>query len=775
MRMRYRAMLSGVPSSPPTGRCTRRSRRPRASSTAFLPQVGELGGVDVVVCPPYTGAATAVELRSQSRGRRIAAQNMHEEPRARSPARSRRRCCVEIGVDGVILGHSERRQYFGETDEALGAQGPGGARGRARCRSSASARRRRSATRTRPRRAAAPARAPTSQRSRPSELARLVIAYEPIWAIGTGRNATPEQAAGGDRVHPLGGRRARATPRRPRSGSSTGARSSPPTPPSCSRPTGSTARLVGGASLDPETFARSACGGEAVSAAPPRRRSAVARRPRRLGARPRRPGERDQLRPRRRSSTGSGSDTRTPRLTAGGRDGRAARRADGQLRGRPPEPRRRRGRQAGPGAHRRRDRRRQLLREPVLLEACEAAPTRAPRPAAPDRAASRTAASTRAGSTSRRASSWPRARAFPTSSCTRSPTAATRCRTRRPATSRRSSAGCAAPGGSGPSAAATTRWTATGAGSGPSSPTTRSSTPPGCRADDAEAAIREAYERGETDEFIRPTVIGDYDGMADGDAVLHFNFRPDRARRADRWRSGEPDFAEFERGRAAGRLPRDDDRVPRRLALPGRVSAARARDDARRGDRRARRAPAPRRRDREVRPRHLLLQRRSRAGVGGGGAPPRRLAARRADLRPQARDERRGQPPTRSPTAGGHDGYRFGIINFANADMVGHTGVIPAAIAAVEAVDALPRRGRRGGRRKGGVPASSPPTTATPSNMLEPDGSPNTAHSINPVPLVVTVDGRRACATAAILADVAPTVLALLGIEQPAGDDRRAR
>ena len=51
--------------------------------------------------------------------------------------------------------------------------------------------------------------------------------------------------------------------------------------------------------------------------------------------------------------------------------------------------------------------------------------------------------------------------------------------------------------------------------------------------------------------------------------------------------------------------------------------------------------------------------------------------------------------------------------------------------------------------------------------MLEPDGSPNTAHSLNPVPLIVTVPGAARCATAGILADVAPTVLELLGVEQP--------
>src|SRR6187402_337998 len=69
----------------------------------------------------------------------------------------------------------------------------------------------------------------------------------------------------------------------------------------------------------------------------------------------------------------------------------------------------------------------------------------------------------------------------------------------------------------------------------------------GLRADTAAEAIAESHEREETDEFIRPTVIGAYDGVADGDAVLHFNFRPDRARELV-MALGERDFAEFDRG-----------------------------------------------------------------------------------------------------------------------------------------------------------------------------------------------------------------------------------
>ena len=83
----------------------------------------------------------------------------------------------------------------------------------------------------------------------------------------------------------------------------------------------------------------------------------------------------------------------------------------------------------------------------------------------------------------------------------------------------------------------------------------------------------------------------------------------------------------------------------------------------------------------------------------------------------------------------------FGVINFANADMVGHTGVIPAAVRAVETVDECLGRVVRAVRESGGVCV----ITADHGNadhMLEPDGSPNTAHSLNPVPLIVDAASR---------------------------------
>jgi len=109
------------------------------------------------------------------------------------------------------------------------------------------------------------------------------------------------------------------------------------------------------------------------------------------------------------------------------------------------------------------------------------------------------------------------------------------------------------------------------------------------------------------------------------------------------------------------------------------------------------------------------------------------------------------------------------VLNYANADMVGHTGVLPATIRAIETLDACLARLAEAVRARGGVLA----ITADHGNaeqMKDPvTGQPHTAHTTNPVPLVVLADGMEKLALAeGLLADVAPTVLALVGLPQPA-------
>jgi 2,3-bisphosphoglycerate-independent phosphoglycerate mutase len=111
------------------------------------------------------------------------------------------------------------------------------------------------------------------------------------------------------------------------------------------------------------------------------------------------------------------------------------------------------------------------------------------------------------------------------------------------------------------------------------------------------------------------------------------------------------------------------------------------------------------------------------------------------------------------------NGYGFGIINFANPDMVGHTGVIPAAVKAVETVDACLAEVVEAVQASGGVCL----ITADHGNcdhMLNDDGSPNTAHSVNPVPVIVTAPDLT-LRQGGILADVSPTILDLLGQGKP--------
>jgi 2,3-bisphosphoglycerate-independent phosphoglycerate mutase len=108
---------------------------------------------------------------------------------------------------------------------------------------------------------------------------------------------------------------------------------------------------------------------------------------------------------------------------------------------------------------------------------------------------------------------------------------------------------------------------------------------------------------------------------------------------------------------------------------------------------------------------------------------------------------------------------QFAIINFANPDMVGHTGVIPAAVTAIETVDRCLGEVVAAVQASGGVLL----ITADHGNaeqMLNEDGSANTAHSLNLVPVIVTREGLK-LRSGGILADVAPTLLQLLGISQP--------
>ena len=282
-------------------------------------------------------------------------------------------------------------------------------------------------------------------------------------------------------------------------------------------------------------------------------------------------------------------------------------------------------------------------------------------------------------------------------------------------------------------------------------------------ADSGEAAVRAAYERGETDEFIKPTLVGEEGRIRSGDSVVFFNFRPDRARQLTR-ALGEPDFAEFDRGEAPRvrltTLTEYQEEWDYPTAFPP------ARPEATLASLLAARGVAQLHVAETEKYAHVTYF------FNGGEEDPYQGEERCLVDSPREvptydhKPEMSAPAATEAFTRRWRDGdYRFGIINFANPDMVGHTGVIPAAVKAVETVDACL------GDVVGAVHDSGGACVITADhgnadNMLEPDGSPNTAHSMNPVPLIVTADVGE-LSSGGILADVAPTVLALLGQEQP--------
>jgi triosephosphate isomerase len=147
---------------------------------------------DVVLCPPFTALSEVVE-RSRGSAVRVAAQNMHEESSGAFTGEVSAPMLVEFDVEAVILGHSERRGLFGETDEALARKVPAAlAAGLEPILCVGESEEARDADRTE---AVLESQLEADLAAvDPADLARVVIAYEPIWAIGTGRTATPDQA-----------------------------------------------------------------------------------------------------------------------------------------------------------------------------------------------------------------------------------------------------------------------------------------------------------------------------------------------------------------------------------------------------------------------------------------------------------------------------------------------------------------------------------------------------------------------------------------------------
>ena len=158
---------------------------------ALLPRIAATQH-DVVICAPFTALSAVVERRYGT-AVKVAAQNMHEEARGAFTGEVSAPMLVELDVEAVVLGHSERRQLFGETDEALARKVPAAlAAGLEPILCVGESEEARDAGQTE---AVLESQLQVDLAEVGStEIARVVIAYEPIWAIGTGRTATPEQA-----------------------------------------------------------------------------------------------------------------------------------------------------------------------------------------------------------------------------------------------------------------------------------------------------------------------------------------------------------------------------------------------------------------------------------------------------------------------------------------------------------------------------------------------------------------------------------------------------
>ena len=283
------------------------------------------------------------------------------------------------------------------------------------------------------------------------------------------------------------------------------------------------------------------------------------------------------------------------------------------------------------------------------------------------------------------------------------------------------------------------------------------------RADSGADAVRDAYERGETDEFITPVVVGEEARIRPGDSVVAFNFRPDRMREITR-ALADPEFDEIDRRGTApvGRyatMTRYEHDFPYPVAfapehptttLPVVIAQQR------------------------LRQLHVAeTEKYAHVTYFFNGGEEEPCGGERRVLVPSARDvSTYDHKPEMSATqiaAAFIDGWRsdspaFAVINFANADMVGHTGVIPAAMHGIETIDGCLAQVVEAVHASGGTCL----ITADHGNaehMLEDDGSPNTAHTTNVVPMIVTQPGL--ALRDGVLGDVAPTVLELLAIDQP--------
>jgi 2,3-bisphosphoglycerate-independent phosphoglycerate mutase len=283
---------------------------------------------------------------------------------------------------------------------------------------------------------------------------------------------------------------------------------------------------------------------------------------------------------------------------------------------------------------------------------------------------------------------------------------------------------------------------------------------------DAQAAVAAAYARDETDEFIQPTILGDYAGMRDGDGIFCLNFRADRAREVLS-ALADPNFDAFDT------TPR-----PTLAAALGMVDYSRAHDRfmttvypkqeivntlaewvAQHGLRQFHIAET------EKYP-HVTFF------LNGGKETPVPGETRYMAQSPKVATYDL-QPEMSAPEVTDHliaaiaEGYDLIVANYANPDMVGHTGDLAAAIAACEAVDQGLGRVLAAVEQAGGAMIVTADHGNCETMRDSATGGPHTAHTTNPVPVILVGGPSEARLTDGSLADLAPSLLQLMGLPQP--------
>jgi 2,3-bisphosphoglycerate-independent phosphoglycerate mutase len=274
----------------------------------------------------------------------------------------------------------------------------------------------------------------------------------------------------------------------------------------------------------------------------------------------------------------------------------------------------------------------------------------------------------------------------------------------------------------------------------------------GVQGSDPVKEVQRSYDEGVTDEFIEPIVVADRPRLGTNDSAIFFNFRPDRARQlTERLLASRFDVTTMTRYRHDFDCP---------VAFEGQdVQETMAEVCA----------------EHDIRQLHVAeTEKYAHVTYFFNGGREDEWQGETRILVPSPRDVPSYDHKPEMSVAQvaeafdktvAEDGYGFAIVNLANPDMVGHTGSIPAAVKAVEATDVALGRILAAVDREGGITL----VTADHGNaeeMLDSDGNPQTAHTSNPVPLVVT-DLDVSLRTGGELSDLVPTAISLLGLAKP--------